>query len=143
MEESDPNDYDEIVTTKEAETIDTFSSWVIHAKMKTAHQWEGINMMIQALHIEDGSLSQGLMGQNAYLELWGGSKKVAVVIRNSTAYPQTLRKKTPVARAVAVTQIPKLPTQIGLIEVSAKGHGHQMPKLTVKQWQEKLFEELD
>ena len=60
-EESDSNDYDEIVTTKEAETIDAFSSQVIHAKMKTAHQEEGINVMTQVLQIEDGSLSQGLM----------------------------------------------------------------------------------
>ena len=68
-EESDPNDYDELVTTKEAETTDAFSSQVIHAKMKTAHWGEGINMMTQALHIEDRSLPQGLMMQNAYMEL--------------------------------------------------------------------------
>ena len=42
-----------------------------------------------------------------------------------------------------VTQIPELPMQIGLTEESAKGHGCQMPKLTMKQWQEKLFKELD
>ena len=47
------------------------------------------------------------------------------------------------ARAVTVTQIHELPMQISLMEASAMGHGHQMPKLTVKQWQEKLFEELD
>ena len=99
--------------------------------------------MTQALHIEDGSSPQGLTVQNAYTELQSSSKSVAVVVRNSTTYPQTLRKKAPVARAVAVTQIPELPMQIGLKEVSAKGHGHQMSKLTVKQWQEKLFEELD
>ena len=40
-EESDPSDYDEIVTTKESETIDTFSSQVIHTKMKTAHREKG------------------------------------------------------------------------------------------------------
>ena len=73
-EESDPNDYDEIVTTKEAETIDAFSSQVIPAKMKTAHWGEGINMMTQALHIQDRSLPQGLMVQNAYTELQGSSK---------------------------------------------------------------------
>ena len=111
--------------------------------MKTAHWGEGINVMTQALCIEDGSLLQGLMVQNTYSELQGSSKNVTVVVRNSTAYPQTLRKKTPVARAVAVTQIPELPMQISLMEVSAKGHGHQMPKLTMKQWQEKSFEELD
>ena len=44
------------------------------------------------------------------------------------------------ARAIMVTQIPELPVQIGETE---KGHGGHMPKLTMKQWQEKLFEELD
>ena len=73
-EGSDSSDYDKIVTAKEAETIDAFSSWVIHAKIMTAHQGEGINVMTQALHIEDGSLPQGLMVQNAYMELCGGSK---------------------------------------------------------------------
>ena len=45
-----------IVTTKEAETIDAFSSQVIHAKMKTAHWGEGINVLTQSLCVEDGSL---------------------------------------------------------------------------------------
>ena len=31
--ESDPNDYDDVITTKEAKTIDAFSYQVIHAKM--------------------------------------------------------------------------------------------------------------
>ena len=55
-EESDPNDYDNIIITKEAETIDAFSSQVIHAKIKTAHQEEGTNIMTQALCVEDGFL---------------------------------------------------------------------------------------
>ena len=63
--ESDLSDYDEIVTTKEAETIDAVSSQIIHAKRKTAHRGEGINMMTQALHVEDRSLPQGLMVLNA------------------------------------------------------------------------------
>ena len=138
-EEPDPSSYDEIVTTEEAETIDAFSSQIIHAKTKTVHRGEGINMMTQALHVEDGSLPQGLMVQNAYMELCSGSKNVTVVVRNSTTYPQTLRKKTQLARAVAVTLIPELPVQISLTEASKEDHGCQMPKLTVKQWQEKLF----
>ena len=60
--------------------------------------------MTWALLSEDGSLPQGLTEQNAYMELHSGSKNVAVVVRNSTAYPQILRKKTPVVRAVVVTQ---------------------------------------
>ena len=67
--------------------------------------------MTQALHVEDGSLPQGLMVQNAYTELCSGSKNVTVVVRNNTTYPLTLWKKTPVARAVMVTQVPELPVQ--------------------------------
>ena len=89
--------------------------------------------MTQALHIEDGSLPQGLTVQNAYTELHGGSKNITVIVRNSTTYPQTLRKKISVPRAVAVNWIPELPVQIRFTEVSEKGHGHQMPKLTMKQ----------
>ena len=100
-------------------------------------------MVIQALCLEDGSLTQGLMVQNAYTELCSGSKNVAVVVRNSTAYPLTLRKKTPVAKAVTVTWVPEPPVQTSLTKVSEGDHGHQMPRLTVKQRQEKLFEKLD
>ena len=92
-----------MVTSKDTETTDAFSSPVIHARMRTAHTGEGINVITQALHTEDGSFPQGLTMQNAYTESYSGSKNVAVVVRNSTAYPETLRKKTPVARAVAVT----------------------------------------
>ena len=100
--------------------------------MKTVHWGEGINVMTQSLCVEDGSLPQGLMVQNAYMELHSGSKNVAVVVRNRTAYPQTLRKKTPVARAITVTWIPELPQQISLMKASEEDHGHQTPKLTVK-----------
>ena len=73
-EESDSNDYDEIVTTKEAETIDTFSFQVIHAKAKSTPLGEGINVMTQALDIEDGSSPQGLTVHNAYMELHSAVK---------------------------------------------------------------------
>ena len=96
--------------------------------MRTAYTGEGINLMTQALHAEDGSLPQGLTVQNAYTELCSGSRNVTVVVRNSMAYPQTLRKKTPVARAVAVTWVPKPPVQTHLTEASEGVHSHQMPK---------------
>ena len=106
------------------ETIDAFSSQVIHAKMRVAHRGDGINVMTQALCIEDGSLLQGLMVQKAYTELYSGSKNITVVVRNSTGISLRLcRKKIPVARAVMVTQIPELPVQISLMEVSEKDHG--------------------
>ena len=99
--------------------------------------------MTQALCAEDESLTQGLMVQDVYAELCSGSKNVSVVVRNNMSYPQTLRKKTPLARAVAVTWLPDPPVQTSLTEPSQEVHGYQMPKLTVKQRQEKFFEELD
>ena len=58
-----------------------------------------LNVMTQALCTEDGSLPQGLTIQNAYTKMPNGSKNVAIVVRNSMAYPQTLRKKTPVVES--------------------------------------------
>ena len=134
--------YDEIVLTKNTETIDAFLSRVITTKASTAHTGERIDVMTQALHVEDGSLLQGSMAQNAYTKLRKGSKNV-IVVRNSTPYPQTLRKKIPVVRAVKVTQVPEPLVQTGLTVVLGEDYSHQMSKLTVKQRQEKLFEELD
>ena len=103
--ESDLSGYDEVVTTKDTETIDAFLFCVIHVRTRRAYTGVGLNVMTQALHSEDGSLPQGLIIQNACMELHDGSKNVAVVVRNSRAYTQTLMKKTPVARAVTVTWV--------------------------------------
>ena len=91
--ESDPSEYDEVVTTKDTETIDAFSSSIIHVRAGTAHTGEGISVMTQSSCTEDGSLPQGLTVQNAYTELCSGSKNITVVVRNSTAYPQTWERR--------------------------------------------------
>ena len=80
--------------------------------------------MTQALCMEDGSLPRGLPVQNIYTELHSGSKNAAVVLRNSTAYPQTVRKKTPVVGAVAAMQLPDPPVQTSLTEASEEAHGY-------------------
>ena len=59
----------------------------------TVHTGEGFSVITQALCAEDGSLPQGLMVQNVYMELCSGSKNVTVMVRNSMAYPQTLREE--------------------------------------------------
>ena len=135
--------YDEMVLTKNAKTINAFSSCVITTKMRMANTSERINVMTQALCVEDGSLPQGLTVQNAYTKLRKGSKNVIIVVRNSMAYPQTLKKKTPVTRAVKVTWVPEPPVQTDLTGVMGEDSSHQMPKLIVQQRQEKLFKELD
>ena len=91
----------------------------------------------------DGSLPQGLTVQNAYTKLRKGSKNAVLVVKNSTAYPQTLKKKTQVARAVAATVVPELLAETRLPEGVDKPQVPHTPKLTVRQRQGKLFEELD
>ena len=137
--------HDEMVHTRNTQTIDAFSSHVITAKVGTAHTGERIDVMTQALCVKDSSLPLGLTVQNSYTKLRKGSKNVTVVVRNSTAYPPTLKKKTLVARAVEVTQVPEPLVQTALMGAmgEVKDDSHQMPKLTMKERQEKLFEELD
>ena len=143
MGESGPGEYDEVVVTKKTETVDAFSSHVIPVKAEKAYMGEGINVMTQSLRIKDSSLPQGLTMQNAYTVLSKGSKNAAVVVRNSTVYPQNLKKKTLVARVVAATAVPELPTETRLPEGAGEPQDPHTPKWMVRQGQGKLFKELD
>ena len=50
-----------------------------------------------------------------------------MVVRNSTAYPQTLWNKTPVARAVMATPLPESPVEAQLQQ------GEMSPRILVPQ----------
>ena len=115
-EELDPDGYDQLMYTQNVETIEPFSSHVIPVRAGRAYTGEHINVMVQALQTEDGSFPQGLTVQNMYTELKQCSKKAVMVVRNNTAYSQTLQKKTPVARAVAASPVPKPPKEVQLLE---------------------------
>ena len=80
------------------------------------HSWgASLNVMTHTLHAEEEPLPQGLMIQNAYTKMFSGSKDVAIVVRNSTAYPQTL-KKIPVERVVAANWVPEPQVWPGMID---------------------------
>ena len=68
-EEPNPDSYDKVMITQNVETIGPFSSFVVPVKAKKAYTGECINIMVQALWTEDGSLPQGLAIQNMYMEL--------------------------------------------------------------------------
>ena len=138
----DPTEYNEIVTTKNSEMIDAFSSKIIHARMKTAFTSARLNIMSQALCAEEGSLLQGLTIQNAYTEIHNDSKSVVIVVRKGTAYPQTLKTKTPVARVVAANCMPEVQIQPGMMDTLDQVQGIQTLKMTTEQRQEKLFKKL-
>ena len=111
-------------------------------KAEKVYTRKRISVKTQALWAEDRLLPRGLTLQNAYKELKTGSKNTVVVVRNSTAYPHTL-KKTPVAWVVALTVVPEPPMMINMPEVVADPHRLQAPKLIVRQKQGRLFEEFD
>ena len=79
-----------LMHTQKTETLEPFSSHVIPVKTAKAYLGECINVIVQALHAQDGILPLGLTMQNTYTELRKGSKKAVVVMWNNTAYPQTL-----------------------------------------------------
>ena len=98
-----------LMYTQKVETLEPFSSHVIPIKTTKAYLGECLNIMVQALYAQDGTLLSGLTVQNTYTELRKGSKKAVVVVWNNTTYPQTLRKKTPMARAISVLPVPEPP----------------------------------
>ena len=111
-EESDSEDYDQVMFTQNVETIEAFSSHVVPVKVEKAYTGRHINIMAQVLQTGDDSLLQGLTVQNTYTELRQGSKKAVMVVRNSMAYPQTLQKKTLVAKVVPATLLPRPPIEV-------------------------------
>ena len=79
-----------LMYTWKVETLEPFSSHEIPMKMMEAYLGKCLNVMVQALHAQDGTLPPGLTVQNMYTELRKGSKKMVVVVQNNTAYPQML-----------------------------------------------------
>ena len=128
----DVNDYDPLIYTQKAETTEPFSSHIVPVKTGKAYVGECIDVMIQALWTQDGSLPQGLTVQNTYTKLRKGSKKAVVVVWNNTAYLQTLWKETPMARAVAALPVPGPPKGEKLEEKVGKSHDSHTPALTVR-----------
>ena len=81
--------------------------------------------------------------QNMYTKLRKGGRKAVVVVQNNTAYAQTLQKKTPMARAVSALPMPEPPESKSLQVRDDTYPDFQIPKLTIRQRNGKLFNELD
>ena len=132
-----------LMYTQKVETLEPFSSHVIPIKTTKMYLGERLNVMVQALYAQDSTLPPGLTVQNTYTELRKGTRKAVVVVQNNTIYPQTLRKKTPVARAISVLPVPK-PSEPKSLQVEDDANSDlHIPKLTIMQRCGKLFDELD
>ena len=62
---------------------------------------------------------------------------------NNTAHLQTLHRKTPVARVIAASPVPKPPEGKQLLEGADEPYDSHTPRLMVRQRYGKLFNELD
>ena len=69
-----------VMHTRKVEILEPFSSHVIPIEMMGAYLGECLNVMVQSLHVQDGTLSPGLTVQNTYTEVRKGSKKAVVVV---------------------------------------------------------------
>ena len=56
-EEPDPDGYDQLMYTQNVETIEPFSSHILLVMAGRAYTGECINIILQALQTEDGSLT--------------------------------------------------------------------------------------
>ena len=63
-----------LMYTQKVETLEPFSFHMM--KMMEAYLGDHLNVMVQALHAQDGTLPPGITMQNMYTELRKGSKKV-------------------------------------------------------------------
>ena len=139
----DTNKDSPLMYTQKAETLEPFSSHVIPMKTTKAYLGECINIMVQALYAQDRALLPGLTVQNMYKELRKGSKKAVVVVQNNITYPQTLQKKTPMARAISMLPWPKPPEPKSLQVEDDTCPDPHTPKLVVRQRCGKLFDKID
>ena len=89
----DTDDGNPLMYTQKEETLEPFSSHIIPVKTGKAYLQECVNVMVQALQTQDGTLPPDLTIQNTYTKLRKGSKKAAVVVWNNTAYLQPPRRK--------------------------------------------------
>ena len=139
----DTDDDNPLMYNQKAETLEPFSSHVIPIKTVKVYSGECINVMVQALYVQDGTLLPGITMQNTYTKLRKGGKKAVVLVQNNTTYPETLQKKTPVARAVSTFPVPEPPKSKSLQVMDDTYPKLQMLKLMVSQRHGKLFNELD
>ena len=125
------------------ETIEAFSSCIVQLRVERAHTGGHINIMTQALQTGDGSLPQGLTIQNIYMDLRQGRKNAVVVVRNSMAYPQTLKKKNPSGQGSGSNPCARTTNGGPVVGGGNKPQDPCNPKLTIRQRHGKLFDELD
>ena len=141
----DPTNLNKIVKPKRSEKIKGFSSKVIHTQTTTMLMECNLHVMMRTLCEGNKPLLHGLAVQNTYTEMMTGSKSIAEVMKSLNATSIMFKKNTPLARLVAANPVPNTQVLVGMVDQMDAAHGIQIGRstMTVEQWREMLFEQLD
>ena len=131
--------------TQKVETLEPFSSHVIPMKTMEAYLGECLNVMVQALYIQDGTLLPGLTMQNTYTELRKGSRKAVVVQYGTTSpIPKLFGQKTASGKGDTCAVTTPRPPNLRVYQFQMKHVlTFKLRKLMIRQRHGKLFNELD
>ena len=132
-----PLHVDEVVRVASKCTVPPFGHKAIHGKVNLVLHGYKMNVMTHGLEKRSPSLPLGIDVQTVYATLADGSNRITVVLRNNTQDWLEIKKGVPVARMVAVNEVPKVTNLF-----SAKQTKEQST-LTETERQDLLLEKLD
>ena len=131
----DPLGYEEHVRATSEMWVEPFATAVLHARTTACFNEGRLNVMTHALPttVEQDRMPHGLMTANTYTYIKKGSKRVAVVVHNTSSIPLQIRKGDYVATVATANKSP-LPSRMPKPPAS---------KLHPKERQKILLEKLD
>ena len=128
---------DEVVQVSHKCKVPPFGNKVIHGSVGLVLQGYRMNVMTHGLEKRSPLLPLRIDVQSTYATLSTGSNRVAVVLRNNTRDWIEIRKGMPVARMVAVNQVPRV------IDTIFTERPKEQPTLTEAERQVLLLDKLD
>ena len=132
-----PLSVDEVVRVSHKCKVTPFGHKIIHGSVGLVLQGYRMNVMTHGLEKRSPLLPLRIDIQSAYATLAMGSKRVTVVLRNTTRDWIEIRKGTPVARMVATNQVPRV------IDTISAERPKEPPTLMEAEQQVLLLDKLD
>ena len=143
----DPNEYEDIVRAQAEVTLAPFARTIIRGRVNAAVLQGRLHTVTSEMLPEEGKLPPGVRFWSTYSSLKKGSKKVSVLLENTTAVAVTLSKGTPLARVSAGNVVPEkyvLPGVIGKLEKDLGLEPKQTDsEITEEERKDRIMEKLD
>ena len=142
--DADPIDINEVITLTKKFTLPAFTSMIVKGRTKNSMMiGRKLHVMTQAPYYEDrANLPNGLYICQSYTELKDGSRKVGLVVRNSTSRPISMNGGRIIGRVVTANVVPKADPSPELWQELNKDEEEPTKKLTIEERQELLMQVL-